>query len=94
MCPQLLLPAGNDPPNLKEGGEIVAIVQDKAGACKTREFPHMSHGWVIRGDATQEDVARDVKEAVGEVTQWFTQHLDLQDDGAAAAAGAGGEGKM
>merc|ERR1712176_452260 len=46
--PLLLMPAGNDPDTLKEGGTIAEVVAKKGG--KTITFPEMSHGWVARGD--------------------------------------------
>eukprot|EP00949_MAST-11_sp_MAST-11-sp1_P000376 g376.t1 len=74
-CPQLLLPAGNDPDNLKDGGELVGIVRGLGVDCETTEYPEMLHGWVIRGDATQPAVARDVKAAVDQVTAFFDDRL-------------------
>ena len=74
-CPQLLCPAGNDPDNVKTNGELVTIVEKLGYECKTVEFPEMSHGWVIRGDATQKAVARDVKAALGEVSAFFGKYL-------------------
>ena len=74
-CPQILLPAGNDPDNLKEGGDLVQIVRDLGLECKTVHYPEMQHGWVIRGDASQPAVARDVKAALGEVSAFFTKYL-------------------
>lgn len=74
-CPQLLLPAGNDPENLKEGGELVNIVRGKGLQCVTTEYPDMVHGWVIRGDASIENVKRDVRKAVDEVTAFFRSTL-------------------
>lgn len=74
-CPQILCPAGNDPDNLKEGGGIVNIVRGLGHECKTVHYPDMKHGWVIRGDASQEDVARDVKSAIKEVSEFLAKHL-------------------
>ena len=78
-CPQLLCPAGNDPDNVKPGGELIKIVEGLGLECKSVEYPEMSHGWVIRGDATQEAVARDVKGALNEVTTFFQKHLSKSD---------------
>lgn len=64
--PVFLYPAGNDAPNIKEGGELVQILQDKFGANKsgTLEFKEMAHGWVVRGDLAQENVKRDAQLAL------------------------------
>jgi hypothetical protein len=60
-CPAFLYPAGNDVPNIKQGGELVQILERKFGAEKTGtlEFPDMIHGWVVRGDLEDEKVKRD-----------------------------------
>jgi hypothetical protein len=51
-CPAFFYPAGNDVPNIKAGGELVAILQKNHGVDNsgTIEFPEMTHGWVVRGD--------------------------------------------
>jgi dienelactone hydrolase len=74
-CPQLLCSAGNDPDYVKENGDLVNIVNGLGYECRATEYPEMMHGWVIRGDATQENVARDVKAAIGEVSEFFGKHL-------------------
>ena len=74
-CPQLLCPAGNDPDNVKPNGALVDIVNGAGYECKSVEFPDMAHGWVIRGDASQENVARDVTGALGLVSGFFARHL-------------------
>jgi len=74
QCPIILCPAGNDPPNVKEGGELVQLIAANH-ACKSVEFPDMQHGWVIRGDTSDAAVARDVTAAVNEVTAFFDEHL-------------------
>lgn len=74
-CPQLLCPAGNDPDNVKPNGALVDIVSGAGYECKSVEFPEMVHGWVIRGDASQENVARDVTGALGLVSGFFARHL-------------------
>ncbi len=65
-CPAFLYPAGNDVPNIKEGGELVKILQDKHGVANsgTLEFPEMIHGWVVRGDLNDEKVKRDTEKAL------------------------------
>ena len=74
-CPQILMPAGNDPAKLKEGGEIVEIVIGNGLVCEAVEFPEMTHGWCIRGDASDPAVARDVRIAVDTASQFFDAHL-------------------
>jgi len=44
-CPVLLLPAGNDPDNLKEGGEFVNWLPSGSGS---HTYPDMKHGYMSR----------------------------------------------
>jgi len=66
QCPQLLLPAGNDPDNLKPGGEIQKIFDTKpwGNLCLYHCFTEMNHGFVVRGDISVPAIARDVKLAM------------------------------
>ena len=66
QCPMMMLPAGGDPDNTKPGGEMNQLFDTKSfGAdCRYQEFPEMEHGWVPRGDTSDERVARDVKAAM------------------------------
>jgi len=43
QMPVLLLPAGDDPDNVKPGGEVASLVEGKGGASVV--FPEMKHGW-------------------------------------------------
>jgi hypothetical protein len=65
-CPAFFCPAQNDPANIKEGGELSEILKKKFGADKsgTHEFKDETHGWVVRGDVTQQTVHRDVELAI------------------------------
>ena len=74
-CPQLLCPAGNDPDNVKEGGEVPQVIRDKGLECKVVVFPEMKHGWVPRGDASDATVARDVQKALDEAIAFFKKYL-------------------
>ncbi len=51
-CPSFLQPAENDPPNVKENGEIVEKLAERFGKEKvgTSLYQDMKHGWVVRGD--------------------------------------------
>ena len=44
-------------------------------ATKTRTFAEMSHGWVPRGDLSNEAVKRDVGLAMAEAAAYFTEAL-------------------
>jgi hypothetical protein len=72
-----LLTAGDDNANVKPGGEYEAWLKSRAGHqhLLLHEFPDMKHGWVSRGDAADEKIARDYKEAMRLSTQFFQSHL-------------------
>lgn len=52
-CPQMFLTASNDPADEKKGGseeQILSRNPDWGSKCVFHEFPHVSHGWVTRGE--------------------------------------------
>lgn len=71
--PVLLLPAGNDPDNLKEGGAVSKALESKGGSCIT--FPDMTHGWLCRGDLSDATVARDVELGMKHMVTWFKEQM-------------------
>lgn len=71
--PVLLMPAGNDPDNVKPEGEVAAAIIAAGGA--SVEFPEMSHGWVSRGDISEAAVARDVEVAMRKGIEYFKTYL-------------------
>jgi hypothetical protein len=75
-CPQLILPAGNDPDNLKAGGDVQRVLLSKPFGedCEIHEFPDMKHGWVVRGDLNDPLCARDVKLALDMATEYLKKH--------------------
>jgi len=65
--------SGNDPDNIKPGGEVAQIISSsrhnvddklKRQQPKCIEFPDMIHGWVSRGDTSKENVKRDAEKAL------------------------------
>jgi len=71
-CPQLFMPAGNDPPTVKPGGLGCDVLGDKL---EIIEFPDMMHGWTTRGDMSDAKVNRDVKKAVQAAIDFFKKHV-------------------
>lgn len=71
-----MLPAGNDPDNLKVNGEVHQILGQKSfGAdCAFQEFPEMKHGWVVRGDLCDPACDRDVKLALALGLEFLKKH--------------------
>jgi len=75
-CPQFLMPAGNDPEDIKEGGAVEKILTPKFGdKFRIKTFPDVNHGWVPRGDLSKPEVARDVKEAMRLAVDYFKELL-------------------
>lgn len=71
-CPQLFMPAGNDPINVKAGGVGEEVLGDKLTIV---EFPDMVHGWTTRGDMKNEKVNADVKKAFQLALDFFKKHV-------------------
>jgi len=75
--PQLLLPAGNDPDDVKPGGEVLRILGEKefGGDCETVVFPEQQHGWVVRGDLNVEATKRDCELAIERALHYFARFV-------------------
>lgn len=71
--PVLLMPASNDPDNVKPGGEFTKVLESKGGSCVP--FPDMTHGWASRGDVKDPKVKRDVEEVMKLAIDFFKKHL-------------------
>ena len=74
-CPQLMMPASNDPASVKKGGLAEKTLGMKK--CQIIEFPDMKHGWSVRGDCAKPQVDRDVKKAFIAALQFFKTHLTV-----------------
>jgi len=74
-CPQLIFSAGNDPAELKPGGVYAEEIKSKFGSSEIAEYKTMNHGWVTRGDLTDAEVAKSVKESVLHIISFFEKHL-------------------
>ena len=78
QCPQLVLAAGNDKPNVKKGGLLEKSLASKpavARASSFHTFPSMIHGWVNRGDLEHAPTAAAIKDVFRLVRRFFTTHL-------------------
>ena len=69
--------AGSDNANMKEGGELFAVLQKHpfGDQCVTRDFPDMAHGWTTRGDLKVPAVAAAVDKALSGGIQFLKKHL-------------------
>jgi len=70
--PQLIMPAGNDSPNVMPKGLAEEILGNKLTII---EFPEMIHGWTIRGDMSEPEIERDAKLAIYEALRFFNENL-------------------
>ena len=71
-CPFLLMPAGDDPDNVKPGSEIVKKLEEKGGM--SVPFDRMVHGFVTRGDLSLPDVKEDAEKALELATDFIKKH--------------------
>jgi len=71
--PQLVMPAGNDPPEMKEGGKFHQVLKAKGSVFK--DFPNEKHGWVTRGDLNNPTTVAAVKEAIKLTIEFFNKHM-------------------
>jgi dienelactone hydrolase len=88
-CPMLMAAAGNDPENVKEGGAVSDILMRRFPTSVIRSFPAQQHGWVSRGDVTDDAVASGVRDALQLCQDFFVAHVG---PGQKAAGGMGGGG--
>jgi len=74
-CPMLFASAGNDGDDVKEGGEVSKVLVEKFPSSVIKSYPDMSHGWVSRGDISDENVSRDVKDALELCSVFFKENF-------------------
>jgi len=71
--PTKFLLAGNDSPIYKEGGDGKKALEKSGGG--VTEYPDMLHGWVSRGDVSNEKVKVSVEKAINELVSFFSKNL-------------------
>jgi len=76
-CPLLMLTAGNDFNDVKEGGMLhEAINKTKYGDSSVfSTIPTMIHGWVNRGDTSIDTIKVEVEGALNEAVTFLSKHL-------------------
>lgn len=70
--PFLLMPAGDDPDNLKPGSDRVKKLEGAGGG--SVPFESMRHGWVSRGDLSIPDVKENVEKALTQISAFIEKH--------------------
>ena len=74
-CPLMFLPASNDVPELKEGGEWIGLLNSSAHGATATEIPTVKHGFVTRGDEKDPVVAAAVQKALDMGIAFFNEKL-------------------
>merc|ERR1719461_3217 len=77
-CPVLFMPAKGDDPALydNEKGTVVKALRanPKGKTSKTVYFNDMAHGFMTRGDETDEKIKRDVMKGMTMLVNWFAEN--------------------
>lgn len=76
--PLLVTPAGNDPAYVGPDGALLTTLHEsstRAKESKSVVFADMQHGYTIRGDAKDPNVARDVKATIELALEFFNEKL-------------------
>ena len=74
--PLFMATAGNDPDNVKPGGELEKITEEKGiEGCVFLDYPERKHGWTLRGDVSEAGVARDTDDVCGRAQKWLEDLL-------------------
>uniref|UniRef100_A0A7S2KCV6 Dienelactone hydrolase domain-containing protein n=1 Tax=Leptocylindrus danicus TaxID=163516 RepID=A0A7S2KCV6_9STRA len=71
--PIFLMPAGNDPDNVKPGGSVAEILKEKGGKCVVYE--DMVHGWITRGDFTDVEVKKAADGALAAAVDFLKENM-------------------
>ncbi len=68
------MPCGNDDERNKAGGADQARLEEAGVVVSVKEFPNMTHGFVLRGDTTDSAVAADIENALDLVVAFITEN--------------------
>ena len=75
-CPMLLMPCANDSSeDYGEEGKVTLAVRANGFECVTKTFADQQHGFLARGDASEEAVSRDVSTAITVSCEFFEKHM-------------------
>lgn len=74
--PQLYLPAGADAAGLKPNGELIEALKKNLGdKVQSVEFPNMQHGWFVRGDLADSNIAADYQASFKLALEFFNKYV-------------------
>ncbi|TMW61457.1 hypothetical protein Poli38472_012648 [Pythium oligandrum] len=74
-APQLVLSASNDPENIRPGGSVEKILKAKPDVSvlsEVADFEYVKHGWVNRGDLSDDKVKATAEDAWRRARAFFT----------------------
>ncbi len=76
-CPFYLIPGGNDPAVIREGGDVEKILKSKPFGDKVhiQSWADVNHGWMPRGDLKQPEIANRYKEGMELAIKYFKENL-------------------
>lgn len=73
--PFKLLPAGDDPDDVKAGGALAQVLEQKFGEAGRAElFSEMLHGWMTRGPLDDEAIRRDYDAGMAKMIEYTREH--------------------
>jgi dienelactone hydrolase len=73
--PALICSAGNDPKFGWPDGSLLQALQTRCPSTRGVHFDDMLHGWVIRGDVSDDNVREQVKRAIELAVAFLKEHL-------------------
>ena len=76
--PQLICAAGPDDKTTKPKEIIHQCLEQQNVPCEVVEYADMVHGWMSRGDRTNADVQRDVKDAFRRTIRFLDLHMPIR----------------
>lgn len=77
QCPIMWMPAGNDPDRYRDKpeGDLYHALKHLHAQSAVVDFPDMTHGWVPRGDLSDERVREGVQRALDHTVAYLTRFL-------------------
>lgn len=73
--PQCLLPAGNDPPDAKPGGDVVKALEANKIPVEATEYKDMQHGFMPRGDLNDPKVVAACEDAEKKTYEFLAKYI-------------------
>jgi dienelactone hydrolase len=74
--PMLLCPAGNDPDNVKEGGELIlALKANNPDSETSMDFQDQQHGFSLRGDVKDPNIKAKVELFLEKAYAFISKYL-------------------